>query len=133
MMRGSHDHHLWTVQRMIVGCTFAAAMSSKESAIHHKALFHDSDFICIAPVPSARSVGGGKDFDLRPELLVGRKVGITTSTAISSDGLSQRHTVSVVSGPIQTDQGVTRGDYDRLVRPSDGRCARGEGVGGPLS
>lgn len=61
-------------------------------AMPHKAFLHDPDFTYIAPLLPARSVNGGKDFDLRSELLVGQKVGLITSTVISSDGLRRRHT-----------------------------------------
>ena len=60
-------------------------------AMPHKAFLHDPDFFCIAPVPPARSVSGGKDFNLGSELMVGHKVGLITSAVISSDDLRQKH------------------------------------------
>ncbi len=62
-------------------------------AMPRKAFLHDPDFIRIAPVPPARSVSGGKDFNLGSELMVGHKVGLITSTVISSDGLRRKHTL----------------------------------------
>lgn len=62
--------------------------------VPQKALLHIPDLVGIAPVPPTQRVRGRKDFDLRPELMVGHKVEFIISAKISSDGLRRRHTTS---------------------------------------
>lgn len=54
--------------------------------VPQKALLHIPDLVGIAPVPPTQRVRGRKDFDLRPELMVGHKVEFIISAKISSDG-----------------------------------------------
>ena len=69
-------------------------------AVPQKALLHDPDLVDIAPMPPARHIRGGKDFNLGSELMVGHKVRLITGDPIPSDGLRRRDTFAQTGGQL---------------------------------
>jgi hypothetical protein len=84
------------------------AISSAENATHHavaprrcltmaqETLFHDPDLVRIVPVSPKRHVRSRENFNLRSELVVGHKVGLSTAQT-PSDGLRRRDTKQVTA------------------------------------